>query len=225
MIESPKSLVPKFFENTATSYDDVVKFATFGRDSYWKKVILSNILQGKSFLDIACGTGILTRMIGKKFPDSKIIGIDITKSFLEVAKRNSLQFKNISYICQDAEKLELQEKFDCVVSSYVPKYCDPKVLVPSCINHLNKHGIIILHDFVFPKNKLVQYLWRIHFLVLKLFGIFLTEWTDAFTHLPRLVKSSNWVEEYKDTMQNYGLSVKLQYLTMSSSAILIGTKI
>lgn len=224
-MESPKSLVSKFFANTAISYDSVVKFATFGKDHYWKNVILSNLFQGNSFLDIACGTGILTRMIGKKFPDSKIIGVDITKSFLEVAKRNSLQFKNISYICQDAEMLELQDTFDCIVSSYIPKYCDPKVLIPICIKHLNKHGIIILHDFVFPKNKLIQYLWSIHFLVLKLIGVFLKEWNDAFTHLPRLIKSSNWVEEYKEMMQSLGLDVKFQYLTLSSSAILIGTKV
>jgi len=40
-------------------------------------------------LDLACGTGILTREIAEKFPNAKIVGIDITKSYLDVAKENS----------------------------------------------------------------------------------------------------------------------------------------
>ena len=67
----------------------VVSYGTLGKDKYWKRKILEQISDGDSFLDLACGTGILTREIAEKFPSAKIVGIDITKSYLDVAKKNS----------------------------------------------------------------------------------------------------------------------------------------
>ena len=58
--KSPKNLVPTFFNDTADTYEKVVVTATFGKDRYWKKEILKEISQGNTFLDLACGTGILT---------------------------------------------------------------------------------------------------------------------------------------------------------------------
>ena len=95
--DSAKELVPKFFGKTAGSYDKVARWATLGKDEYWKKQILNQIPNGESYLDLACGTGILTRKIAKKFPNAKIVGIDITKGYLEIAKRNSSSYKNISF--------------------------------------------------------------------------------------------------------------------------------
>ena len=38
-VDSPKDLVPKFFGNTATSYDGIANWATLGKDKYWKNEI------------------------------------------------------------------------------------------------------------------------------------------------------------------------------------------
>ena len=103
LAEPAKNLVPKFFDKTGTTYDGVVSYGTLGKDRYWKKKILEQISDGSSFLDLACGTGILTREIAEKFPSAKIVGIDITKSYLNVAKQNSNSFDNISFILDDAE--------------------------------------------------------------------------------------------------------------------------
>ncbi|SVD58159.1 uncharacterized protein METZ01_LOCUS411013, partial [marine metagenome] len=118
LAESAKNLVPKFFDETGTTYDGVVSYGTLGKDKYWKKKILQQISNGNSFLDLACGTGILTRKIAEKFPNAKIVGIDITKSYLDVAKKNSNSFDNISFILDDAEEFKLDSKFDCITASY-----------------------------------------------------------------------------------------------------------
>jgi demethylmenaquinone methyltransferase/2-methoxy-6-polyprenyl-1,4-benzoquinol methylase len=222
-IENPKNLVPKFFDNTSKSYDKVAVLATFGKDRYWKNEILKNI-QGSIFLDLACGTGILTRKIAESFPNSKIIGLDITQSFLKVAKRNSTMYKNISFVHQDAEKLSLDTKFDCIVSSYIPKYCNPSLVIPRCISHLNSGGKIILHDFTYPQNRVIGTLWDMYFVVLNFAGNFIPTWKKAFAELPKLIKSSSWLELYEKEMRRNGLVVKSEHLTWNSSAILIGKK-
>ena len=83
----------------------------------------------KTVLDLACGTGILTKQIAKKLPQAKITGVDITKNYLEKAKKKLMSYPNISFVNQDAEKLNLGKKFDCITTSYLPKYCTSKILI------------------------------------------------------------------------------------------------
>lgn len=222
MAQSSKDLVPHFFGETAKTYEKVASWATFGKDNYWKKEIVEKIKNANSVLDLGCGTGILTRMIAQKFPQSKIVGVDISKSYLEIADTES--FSKISFIHQDAENLSLDEKFDCICSSYIPKYCNPKVLINRCINHLNPGGSIILHDFVYPKNRLIRILWRFHFVMLKLVGNFIPSWRFAFSELPKLIQNSRWVDQYIEELEKNGFKIKQQSLTWNSSVILHARK-
>lgn len=221
--ESPKNLVPKFFNNTANTYDKIAVWCTFSKDRYWKNEIVNHIYQSDVILDLACGTGILTRKIAEKFPNSKIIGIDITESYLELAKKNSVLYNNITYLLQDAENLNLDLKFDCITSSYIPKYCNAKILVKRCVDHLNSEGKIILHDFTYPKNLVYRKLWDFYFVILNFIGFFIPSWKEAFEKLPKLIRTSNWVSSYTDEMKKNGLRVEEYSLTCNSSTILVGT--
>lgn len=224
MYESPKNFVPKFFDGTSSSYDKVAVYCTFGKDKYWKNKILEYIENDGSFLDLACGTGILTRKIAEKFPNSSIIGIDITKSYLELAKKNSISNKNISYLHQDAERIDLSKKFDYITTSYLPKYCEPTVLVKRCVEHLKPDGKIIFHDFTYPKNSLVRALWEMYFVMLNFVGFFIPSWKEAFVKLPKLIKSSKWLDACENEMKHSGLDVIRVNLTWNSSAILVAKK-
>lgn len=218
-----KNLVSRFFNNTADTYDRVVIWATLGKDNYWKKKILDQITNSKSFLDLGCGTGILTRKIAQKFPDAKIVGIDITLSYLNIAKKKS-SYKNIEYFHKDAEKFVSNSKFDCIVSSYIPKYCEPQILIKNCVNNINPDGKIILHDFIYPKNIMVRALWNFYFVILNFVGNFIPEWMYAFSELPKLIKSTDWLKQYEKEMKQYEFDVQIHYLTCKCTAILVGTK-
>lgn len=220
MAQNPRNLVPRFFDDTAKTYDAVVNWTTFGKDKYWKNKIIQKIPRVDSVLDLACGTGILTRMIAQKFPRTKITGVDISQTYLQIAKQNSTEFENISFVHQDAEKLDLDEKFDCICSSYIPKYCDPKTLIQKCISHLNPNGTIILHDFVFPQNKLLQNLWNVYFKILLLAGNFIPSWVFAFAELPKLIRESSWAEDYEEILEKNCFTVKRLDMTWHTSSII-----
>jgi demethylmenaquinone methyltransferase/2-methoxy-6-polyprenyl-1,4-benzoquinol methylase len=224
LAESAKNLVPKFFDETGTTYDGVVSYGTLGKDRYWKSKILEQISDGSYFLDLACGTGILTREIAEKFPSAEIVGIDITKSYLDVAKKNSNSFDNISFILDDAEKFKLDSKFDCITGSYLPKYCDPEILVKNCVAHLKPGGKIIFHDFTYPKNLAVRGLWNFFLTFLRLVGYFIPSWKDALIGLPKLIRKTKWLNRYSDVMKKSGLKVSHECLTYGAAAILTGTK-
>lgn len=222
--ESPKDLVPQFFDKTAQTYNKVVNLTTFEKDKHWKKEILKKIPNCNSILDLACGTGILTFQIAESFPNSKIMGVDMTESYLNVARMKLKPYHKITFLNQDAEKLNLNSKFDCITSSYIPKYCNPNILVRTCLNHLNGGGKIILHDFTYPKNQLVRVLWNLYFIMLKLIGYFVPSWKDVFTNLPKLIRSTSWLDDYESIMKKHGLQTTIQPLTWGSSAILTGTQ-
>ncbi len=222
--QTPKDYVPKFFNETSDSYDKIVHWTTFGKDSLWKNKILEQLSDENTVLDLACGTGILTKQIAAKIPQAQIVGVDITKTYLEKAKEKLNSYPNISFVNQDAEKLNLGRKFDCITASYLPKYCKPEIIIKNCLDHLNDGGKIILHDFTYPKNKIVRGLWNVYFKVLHLAGFFIPRWKNVFVDLPQLIRTSNWVEEFQKTMKNAGLKTNLHEFTWGTSAILTGTK-
>ena len=223
--QSPKDLVPTFFNNTSNSYDKIVNCTTFGKDSFWKHKILQQLSTERTVLDLACGTGILTKQIAEKLPHAEIIGLDITKNYLEKAKEKLISYQNTSFVNQDAEKLNLGKKFDCITASYLPKYCIAGVLVKNCFEHLNVGGKIILHDFTYPKNRLIRKLWNFYFKLLYFAGFFIPNWKQIFVDLPYLIRTTNWVREYEDAMKDCGLKIYKQDLTCDSSTIIVGTKI
>lgn len=226
MVKSrPKDLVPAFFNNTADSYDKIVSWTTFGKDRVWKNKILKQLSIEKTVLDLACGTGILTRQIAEKIPLAKVTGVDITTSYLEKAREKLNLYQNVSFVNQDAEKLDLGEKFDCITASYLPKYCEPNILVKNCLEHLNEGGKIILHDFTYPKNRFVRIMWNFYFDILYFVGFLIPHWKKVFVDLPHLIRESDWVKEYENTMRNMGLNVYKQDLTLGTSTIIVGTKI
>lgn len=222
--KSPKDLVPQFFDKTAQTYDKVVNLTTFGQDKYWKKEILKKIPTCETILDLACGTGILTFQIAEQFPDTQITGVDITESYLNVAKKKLKPHHKISFLKQDAEKLTLAQKFDCIVSSYIPKYCNPEDLITVCMNHLKPYGKIILHDFTYPENKIIMTLWNGYFVILNMAGYFVPQWKTVFAYLPKLIQTTRWLGDYEEIMKKQGLQVQRQSLTWNCSSILTGIK-
>ena len=222
--ELPKDLVPKFFDETAQSYDRIVNATTFGKDKYWKREILKKIPKCDAILDLACGTGILTFQIAELFPESQITGVDITESYLNVAKKKARPHHRISFLKQDAENLDIAQKFDCIVSSYIPKYCNPQVLTAACVDHLKPGGVLILHDFTYPVNNAVRMLWNAYFVILNGLGCFMPEWKKVFSDLPKLIRATTWLDDYEEAMTACGLKTRRQPLTWNSSAILTGVK-
>jgi len=222
--ESPKDLASEFFDKTAQTYDKIVNLTTFGKDKYWKKEIIKKISECNSILDLGCGTGILTFQIAKKFPNAKIIGVDTSENYLNIARKKVKPDHKISFLLQDAEKLNLAAKFDCITSSYIPKYCIPDILVKVCLSHFNEGGKIILHDFTYPQNKTVRIFWNFYFVILSIAGKLIPNWKKIFGDLPKMIRSTTWLDDYKDIMKRNNFEVEVQFLTLGSSAILTGTK-
>ena len=224
----PSRLVEHFFSGTGDSYDRAVRRFTLGLDIRWKRQILQKLPCPGRALDLACGTGILTFAIARRFPDCHVVGVELREEYLEIAtaKARAQGIRNVEFILCRAEDLALDDSFDCVTSSYLAKYADSKQLMTRLDTLLNPHGLVLFHDFTYPPRPLWAAGWECYFRMLQRFGkrIF-PEWQNALEGLPDLIRKTSWLPEFSSALRENGyVSLQREYLTLGISAILTARK-
>lgn len=77
------------FTVVAPRYDFVTRALSFGRDAAWKRRLVAGLpdLAAPRCLDLACGTGDLTRAVAARYPRGAITGLDLTPAMLDLAQR------------------------------------------------------------------------------------------------------------------------------------------
>lgn len=115
-----------------------------------------------SILDLGCGTGIHALMLARK--GFYIHGVDISSNMIEQAKQkldqNSIIKKSLKFEVGDIRGLDLNSKFDAVVSifhviSYLTLNQDIQSFFATAAHHLNKNGLLIF-DFWYGPAVLTQ---------------------------------------------------------------------
>ncbi len=105
--------------------------------------ILDNagVTEGKTVLDVACGTGVL-------IPDylarqaASVTAIDISPEMAGIA-RNKFRQENVSILCGDAEETDFQQLFDCiVVYNAFPHFPEPERLIAGLSKWLRPGGTL-----------------------------------------------------------------------------------
>lgn len=76
--------------------------------------------EGLHFLEIASGTGALTRAVALAFPKAKITCLDLSPHYLSLARKRLQQFNQIDYVQGLGEDLPFKDEyFDAVFSCYL----------------------------------------------------------------------------------------------------------
>ena len=217
-------LVHRFFSGTGPSYDFMVNFATLGIDRRWKRRIVSLLpANPKRVLDLACGTGILTLAIARRYPDCRVVGVELRDEYLVHAREKvrRLGIRNVELVLSRAEDYRSREPFDCVCSSYLAKYADLPVLTRNTKAMLVDDGLLLMHDFTYPPTPLLALAWRFYLKTLQLAGSrFFPAWREIFLGLPRLIEETRWVPELHEVLRENGFRCRhTEPLTAHGSAI------
>ncbi|MGB3242250.1 MAG: malonyl-ACP O-methyltransferase BioC [Candidatus Omnitrophota bacterium] len=80
---------------------------------------LMDLIKGKSFsriLEIGCGTGTYTQLLGQKYKESEITAVDISKTMVSEAKKK-VSGKNMRFLVDDGERMFLDGKHDLITSN------------------------------------------------------------------------------------------------------------
>ncbi len=223
VITEGQSIARKYFSDiNAHNYDTIVKYTTFGRDSAWKKIIAQNIDNYKSLLELACGTGIFSSYISSN-KEIKIIGVDLTFDYIIRADHR----KKYSFLANCvAESLPFKDKsFDVIISSYLAKYADLPNITKEIWRVLDDEGIVVFHDFIYPRKKYMRIAWKYYFILLKHLGKVVKSWAYVFSDLDKLIKNSRWERDLEHELKKTGFcNIIITFQTGETSAIITAKK-
>ena len=145
-----------------------------------KLLRLANIKHGSIVLDLACGTGIVTKMLSSKVGlQGLVVGVDISSGALKIAKRWNFGKKNIEFINADIEKLSFKEKFDSVTCQYGLMFLPHPQITLQNIRRMLKSGVTTAVAVHGSKNS-VPYFSCIRDTILKFVPDFIPSGTPNF---------------------------------------------
>jgi demethylmenaquinone methyltransferase / 2-methoxy-6-polyprenyl-1,4-benzoquinol methylase len=220
----------RFFSGTGSSYNLIANVCTFGFDFWWKRKILREIPKNpKCILDQACGTGILTIKLARRFPLCRVIGVELREEYLDIARNrvNRLNLSQVEFHLGRAEEIVPQTGIDCVTSSYLAKYADLGTLAHQAKKMLRPGGVLIMHDFTYPSGGVFLRLWKFYFRILQSMGAWaFPEWGTAFHELPAFLAGTRWVDELVSCLKESGFTdIRLQRQFMSTAAMVRATNL
>lgn len=222
-------VVERFFSGTGSSYDRVAAVCTCGFDLYWKKRIMEKIpAEPARILDQACGTGVLTLQIARKFPGCRVTGVELRDEYLRIAREKvrCAGIGNVRFILGRAEDVVPEGALDCITSSYLAKYAELPPLIANAGKMLRPDGLLIMHDFTCPANPLFRLLWGAYLSLLRTVGSRVyPEWRTVFHELPAFLRQSTWLSEVPSLLVEHGFcDITCESLTFGAAAIVTARK-
>lgn len=145
--------IPAFsFDFLTPAYDFILDILGFGTAQREKIVKLLNLHANEKLLDIGCGTGSLLLVAKKKYPNVEMIGLDIDKKVLQIARVKFDKNKvNIKTVNASASELPFPDSsFNTVVSTLIFHHL-PTDIKRKCLKEVSRilkpHGRFLLVDF------------------------------------------------------------------------------
>ncbi|GBE04637.1 trans-aconitate 2-methyltransferase [bacterium BMS3Abin10] len=80
-------------------------------------IVMAEVRETNSILDIGCGTGKLTAELARLASKGFVTGIDPSKEMLDKARRTCESFKNTSFRLISAQSMSFTDEFDLVFSN------------------------------------------------------------------------------------------------------------
>lgn len=105
-------VAPRYHKRWAT--------ATYGPFQSTKKLVEHvDVKEGFNVLDVACGTGVVTKRLSQKVGKAgHVIAADTSVTAIKIAKKYNQGNSNISFVNSDAENFSFNQKFDVITCQY-----------------------------------------------------------------------------------------------------------
>ncbi|MBI4436278.1 MAG: methyltransferase domain-containing protein [Candidatus Omnitrophica bacterium] len=104
---------------------------------------------GEHILDVGCGTGKFEQMVVERFDTVSIIGMDISRSMLNIAQKRLASFPQVALLMAQAERLPFRpETFDRVLcANMLHNVRKPATFIQECARMLRPNGRFVLVDW------------------------------------------------------------------------------
>lgn len=127
-----------------------------------KAASFADAKKGSKILDVCTGTGAQAFAFARKGYD--VVGIDLSKEMLEIAKKKNKRYgySNMGFKAADATKLPFEDnRFDVSCVSFALHDMIPSIrekVVNEMARVTKPGGIVVVVDYGLPKNRVVRFL-------------------------------------------------------------------
>ncbi|MBQ4522253.1 MAG: class I SAM-dependent methyltransferase [Lachnospiraceae bacterium] len=179
-----------FYKMIAGVYDllDVIYFRNYEKSP--RKAVLESISGNEKILDLCTGTATNAIRIAKEKPNTKIIGVDLSKNMLKVAsnKVKKQGIRNVKFYPMDATKLKFkQNTFDKILLSLVLHELEEDLagqMIVEAKRVLKDEGEIIITEWEPSRQKRKRLLFMpIHYLEPKSYREFIKK--DLYSYFKK----------------------------------------
>lgn len=203
-------LVREMFDRIAGRYDLLNTVMSAGLNRLWNRRVVqaTSLNPGGTALDLACGTGSLTRdLAGKVGPDGYVLGVDFSQEMLRAALARPLA--NVEYRLGDATDLQgvPSDSFDAATIAYGARNIpDLHGLFSEMARTLKPGGVAVCLEIARPTGGLSSRFYGLWFdrIVPKL-GALISGDASAYSYLPESVKEFVAPDEFADIIERSGL--------------------
>ena len=140
--EKKRRFNEQHFTEAASRYDIATRAMSLGRDQSWKKQLVAALpeISAPLCVDLACGTGDVAFLLGERFQQGQITGIDLTADMVTLADQRN-RFDNVSFACRDMAETGFPDaSVDIVTGSYALRNAPDLTLAFREVNRILKTG-------------------------------------------------------------------------------------
>lgn len=219
------------FDSVASKYDVMNDLMSVGLHRVWKQytVMVANLQPGQKVLDIAGGTGDLSKAFAKKVgPTGQVVHTDINEAMLRVGRDRLIDEGLVlpTLVC-DAEQLPFPDNhFDVVSVAFGLRNMTHKDRALAEMNRVLKpRGRLLVLEFSKVARPLTKAYDLYSFQVLPRIGQMVAGDADSYRYLAESIRMHPGQEELKRMMQSAGFG-HVDYHNMSAgiTALHVGIK-
>lgn len=214
------------FTSVASKYDIMNDIMSVGLHRIWKRfaVGLANVHEGQRVLDIAGGTGDLTRLfLGKVGKSGQVVLTDINSAMLRIGRDRLIDEGLATPTAQcDAEKLPFPDNhFDCVSIAFgLRNVTHMDVALREMHRVLKPGGRVIVLEFSKVAKPLEKLYDLYSFKMLPKMGELIANDADSYRYLAESIRMHPGQEELKQMMLDAGLE-RVEYFNMTGGVVAV----
>ncbi|MCB1662801.1 MAG: bifunctional demethylmenaquinone methyltransferase/2-methoxy-6-polyprenyl-1,4-benzoquinol methylase UbiE [Pseudomonadales bacterium] len=228
-VEEKAKKVADVFHSVANKYDVMNDLMSLGIHRIWKRftIELSGVRKGQQVLDVAGGTGDLSRAFSRLVgPQGRVILSDINSSMLKVGRDRLLDqgiSSNLDYVQANAECLPFADNsFDCITIAFgLRNVTDKDAALRSLTRVLKPGGRLLVLEFSKPSNPLFSKIYDAYsFSLLPVVGKLVTGDSDSYRYLAESIRMHPDQQTLKAMMEKAGLA-RCEYHNMTGGIVAI----
>ncbi len=228
-VEEKANKVAEVFHSVANKYDFMNDLMSLGIHRVWKRftIELSGVRTGNKVLDVAGGTGDLTRHFSRLVGEQgQVILSDINSSMLSVGRDRLLDqgiSNNIDFVQANAECLPFADNsFDCITIAFgLRNVTDKDAALRSLTRVLKPGGRLLVLEFSKPNNPLFSKIYDAYsFTLLPAIGQLVTGDKDSYRYLAESIRMHPDQETLKGMMEQTGLE-RCEFYNLTGGVVAI----